>query len=144
MPDFLFLCAYNYLMTLIYRIQINQFQPSVTFRIETSHLICTANQMTGFYMKCNTGLKWVKYGKVLNLWEPPVSIPPVKKTLREKCLYSEFFWSIFSCIWSKYGEILRTPPHSVQMREIQTRKTPNTDNFHEVKAERAFVSQQIY
>ena len=21
---------------------------------------CTANQITGFYMKCNTGLKWVK------------------------------------------------------------------------------------
>ena len=27
--------------------------------IETSHLICSANQMTGFYMKCNTGLKRV-------------------------------------------------------------------------------------
>ena len=21
-------------------------------------MICNANQMTGFYMKCNTGLKW--------------------------------------------------------------------------------------
>ena len=30
--------------------------------------------------------------------------------LREKCLYSEFFWSIFS--------------------RIRTRKTPNTDTFH--------------
>ena len=37
----------------------NQFQPSVTFHIETSHLICTANQTTGFYMKSNTWLKWV-------------------------------------------------------------------------------------
>ena len=26
---------------------------------ETSHLFCTANQMAGFYMECNTGLKWV-------------------------------------------------------------------------------------
>ena len=34
------------------------FQPSVAFHIETRHLICTANQMTGFYMKCNTGLEW--------------------------------------------------------------------------------------
>ena len=36
------------------------FQPSFAFHIETSRLICTANQVTGFYMKCNTGLKWVK------------------------------------------------------------------------------------
>ena len=34
------------------------FIPSVAFHIETSHLICRANQMTGFYIKCNTGLKW--------------------------------------------------------------------------------------
>ena len=33
----------------------NPFQPSVAFHIETSHLICTANQMTGFYVKCNFG-----------------------------------------------------------------------------------------
>ena len=38
----------------------NPFQPSVVFHIETSHLICTANQITGFYVKCNPGLKWVK------------------------------------------------------------------------------------
>ena len=36
------------------------FQSSAAFHIEPSHLICSANQMTGFYMKCNTGLKWVK------------------------------------------------------------------------------------
>ena len=39
---------------------INPFQSTVTFHIETNHLICTANQMTGFYMKCKTGVKWVK------------------------------------------------------------------------------------
>ena len=27
---------------------------------ETSHLICNENQVTGFYMGCNTWLKWVK------------------------------------------------------------------------------------
>ena len=32
---------------------INSFQP------KTSHLICTANQMTGFYMKCKTRLKCI-------------------------------------------------------------------------------------
>ena len=33
---------------------------SVAFHIETGHLICSANQMTGFYMKRSAGLKWVK------------------------------------------------------------------------------------
>ena len=37
----------------------NPSQPSVAFHSETSHLIYTANQMTGFFIKCNSGLKWV-------------------------------------------------------------------------------------
>ena len=45
---------------LMWKRSINSFQPSVALHIETSHLVCPANQMTGFYMKCNTGLKWVK------------------------------------------------------------------------------------
>ena len=36
---------------------IQPFQCSFAFRLETSHLICNTNQMTGFYMKCNTGQK---------------------------------------------------------------------------------------
>ena len=32
---------------------INPFHYSVAFLIETSHLIFTANQMTGFFMKFN-------------------------------------------------------------------------------------------
>ena len=43
----------------IRRRQINPFRPIFTFHIETSHLSCYANQVTGFCMKCNTGLKWV-------------------------------------------------------------------------------------
>ena len=39
--------------------QFNPFQPSVAFHIETSHFFCSAKQMTGFYMKRNTGLKQV-------------------------------------------------------------------------------------
>ena len=38
---------------------LNLFLHSVACYIETSHLICTANQMTGFYTECNTGLNWV-------------------------------------------------------------------------------------
>ena len=30
---------------------------SVAFHIETIHVIYTANQMAGFYMKCNNGFK---------------------------------------------------------------------------------------
>ena len=37
----------------------NPFQLSVALHIETSYLICNVSQMTGFYMKCNIGLKWV-------------------------------------------------------------------------------------
>ena len=36
---------------------LKPFQPSVAFYVETSHLICSANQVNGVCMKCNTGLK---------------------------------------------------------------------------------------
>ena len=51
----------NLLLELLYFMQqnFNPFQPSVAFHLETSRLTCTTNQMTGFYMKYNTGLKWV-------------------------------------------------------------------------------------
>ena len=40
--------------------RVKPFQPSVAFHIETNHLIRSVNQMTGFYMKCNTWLIRVK------------------------------------------------------------------------------------
>ena len=43
---------------------INPFQSSVAFHIKTSNLFCFGKQMTGFYMKRNTGLKWVKSLKI--------------------------------------------------------------------------------
>ena len=42
---------------------MNLFQHIVASHIETSHFICSANRMTGFSMKCNTGLKWVNQSK---------------------------------------------------------------------------------
>ena len=36
--------------------------------------------------------------------------------LGKKCPYSKLFWSVFSHIRTKYGEILRISPYSVQMR----------------------------
>ena len=42
------------------------------------------------------------------------------KTLREKCSYSELFWSAFSHIRTEYGK-------------MRTRITPNTGSFYTVK-----------
>ena len=36
---------------------------SVSFHMEASHLFCSAKQMTGLYMKCNTRLKGVNDSK---------------------------------------------------------------------------------
>ena len=36
----------------------NSFRPSIACYVETRHLICCANDMTGFYMKCNTRLQF--------------------------------------------------------------------------------------
>ena len=47
-------------------IYLNPFQSSIAFYTETSYLICCANQMTGFYMKCYNWLKWVKLYTFLN------------------------------------------------------------------------------
>ena len=33
-----------------------------------------------------------------------------------------YFWSVFSRIWTKYREILRTSPYSVRMRENTDQK----------------------
>ena len=46
----------------------------------------------------------------------------ISHTLREKCPYSEFFWSVFSRIRTEYGEILRTSAYSVQMWENTDQK----------------------
>ena len=61
-----------------------------------------------------------------------------RPTLREKCPYLEFFWSIFSRIWTEYGEISVTPytPYlsvfSLNAIKYEPEKTPNTDTFHAV------------
>ena len=39
---------------------LNPFQSSVAFHIKIIHLICNAKQLSGMYVKFNTGLKLVK------------------------------------------------------------------------------------
>ena len=41
----------------------------------------------------------------------------LESTLPKKCLYSEFFWSVFSRIWPEYRDLLCKSPYSVQIRE---------------------------
>ena len=59
-------------------ISCKPFPLCVVFHIETSHFICSANQMIGFYIKCNTGLKKAnlvscnKFWDILNHDFPPV------------------------------------------------------------------------
>ena len=46
---------------------------------------------------------------------------PSHITLREKCLYLEFFWPVFSRIRTEYGDIQsmrNISPYSVRMREM--------------------------
>ena len=42
--------------------------------------------------------------------------------LSEKCPYSDFFWSVFSRIRTKYGEIRSFSPDSVRMRRNMDQK----------------------
>ena len=51
--------SWNIFIKSIFGKLIISYQSSVAIYIDTSHLFCSAKQMVGFYMKRNTGLKWV-------------------------------------------------------------------------------------
>ena len=51
--------------------------------------------------------------------------------VREKCPYSELFWSAFSLIRTDNGEYLSLRIQS-ECGKMQTRITPNTDTFYPV------------
>ena len=61
------------------------------------------------------------------LMEPPRTF--YEQELHEKCPYSEFFWSAFSRIWTKYGEIRSIPPYSVRMRGITYQRNSKYGHF---------------
>ena len=52
-----------------------------------------------------------------------------ENTLRLSCSYSKFFWSVFSRIWTEYGELLRIYPYSVQMHENMDQNNPKYEHF---------------
>ena len=49
--------------------------------------------------------------------------------LCEKCPYSVFFWSVFSRIRTKYGEIQSISPYSVRLRENTDQKNSEYGHF---------------
>ena len=49
--------------------------------------------------------------------------------LRDKCPYSELFWSVFSRIRTEYGEILRISPYLVRMRENTDQNDSEYEHF---------------
>ena len=53
----------------------------------------------------------------------------VATALCEKCSYLELFWSVFSCIRTKCGEILCIFPHSVRMQENKDQKNSEHGHF---------------
>ena len=43
-------------------------------------------------------------------------------TLREKCQNTEFFWAVFSCIQTEYGDLQSKYPYSVRRQENMDQK----------------------
>ena len=52
-----------------------------------------------------------------------------KFSLGEKCSYQEFFWFVFSCIWTEYKDLICKSLYSVQMRENTDRKYSEYGHF---------------
>ena len=51
------------------------------------------------------------------------------ESLRKKCPYSKLFWSVFTRIWTEYGEILFISPYSVRMRESTDQNNSEYGHF---------------
>ena len=58
-----------------------------------------------------------------------------RSSLREKCQYLEFFWSVFSCIRTECSVSLCIQS---ECGKTGTRKAPNTDTFHAVSLQNIF------
>ena len=58
---------------------INPYQPSVAFHVETRYLFRSATEMTGFYMKRNTELKWVRLNRNYQVLDLKLRLPGFSK-----------------------------------------------------------------
>ena len=50
-------------------------------------------------------------------------------SLRKNCPNTEFFWSVFSCIWTEYRDLRSKFPYSVQIRENADQKNSAFGHF---------------
>ena len=57
------------------------------------------------------------------------SEPKLTNSLREKCPYSELFWSVFSRIQTEYGELQSKSPYSVRMQEYTDQNNTEHGQF---------------
>ena len=61
----------------------------------------------------------------------------IPSTAKSHCVKSvriqSYFWSVFSCIRTEYGDLRR---FQSEYRKIRTRKTPYLNNFHAVSTSR--------
>ena len=62
-------------------------------------------------------------------------------TLREKCPYSEPFWSVFSRIRTEYGKIRSISPYSVQIRENMNQNNSKYGHFSPSVMDTKIISQ---
>ena len=101
----LILFAYATLKNL-WLVQNGPFQSTVEFHVEISHLICSANQITRFYMKCNT-LGW--NGSLETLAK---EILAQKRKLLANFLFR--FFGIFAVLWKDFSTEILENATSIQ------------------------------
>ena len=64
----------------------------------------------------------------------------ISLTLRKKCPYSEFFWSVFSRFWTEYGKLRSIFRYSVQIWENTDQNNPDQGHSsHGVTKSRSFI-----
>ena len=69
---------------------------------------------------------------IVNLWRTSSTEVITRcfiQTLRKKCPYLEFFWSVSSPNWTNYGDLPCKSPYSVQMRENTDQRNSKYGQF---------------
>ena len=84
-------------------IYLHPFQVRVAFQIGTSHLICTANQMTGFYMKWKLG--WNRSMKCFSL--SPAIDAGYRKSLKWRWILPWNMFNLLSANPTKWSNSLK-------------------------------------
>ena len=74
---------------------VKSFQLSVAFHIETSHLICSAKQITGFYLKLNMGWNGLNHFAPLPVLFPCYPVSCSDLTMPQKSYLSPIVIYLF-------------------------------------------------